>query len=166
MATLLRNPIVWMLVFLVILVVLVLCFSAVLTPFVCAIILGYLLAPLVNWFVKFGLSRSFSGFFVLLLSMSLIVGLILLVLPIFTSQAAMLLSSFPGIYERCLLILERSLPEFLEIGLFEKNEFTEMKEILKNQGLQVATYVTAYAFKLIDFLILIFIIPLITFYLE
>ena len=160
-----RNPILWLLILFLFLVCLVLYFSAVLTPFVCAMILSYLLTPLVNWFSNSGLSRSVSGFLVLLLSMSLLVGSIIFLLPILISQVEMLLSSLPELYEQCLLIFERVVPQFLETKFFEENEFAEIQTVLKNQGLQVASQMASYALKVVDFLVLIFVIPLITFYL-
>mgnify|MGYP001400900714 CR=1 FL=1 len=160
-----RNSIFWMLVFLIGLILITWLFSAVLTPFVCSIILAYLLAPLVNRLERFGLSRSFSGVLILIVTIAIIVGSLLFILPIFVGQLKTLISSLPEIYNRCLIVLNNVLPEVFGNNFLIDNEVLEMSNLLKNQGIQIASEVASYAFALFDFIILILIVPLITFYL-
>ena len=160
-----RNPIFWMFLAFLSLIVITLIFSSVLTPYVCALVLAYLLAPLVDRLETLGISRPISGIIILIFAIGCIVGSILLVIPIFIQQAEMLISAFPRIYNRCLVLLERVLPTFIENNFSLETEVLNAGEVLKRQGLNFVSGFTFYAFALLDLILLIFVIPIITFYL-
>ncbi len=159
------KPALWMLVTLMTLAVFVWLFSAPLTPYVWAIILSYLLSPLVNILENNGVKRTIAGILVLFLGISLIFGIIFFVLPIFVQQVEKLIISFPAIYNRSLNLIENFLPNFVDKNLILEKKYLDMNEFLDNSGSKIVSQIASYAFAIVDLILLIMIVPIITFYL-
>ena len=85
-----RNPYVhWIIGSLVFLVVMVLLYSlrTILTPFIAAAILAYILNPLVNKLTSAKIGRGLAAVLVTLLAIAIVVGLILFIIPMMVQQA-------------------------------------------------------------------------------
>ena len=160
-----RNPIFWIFFLLIFLVVMALFFSAVLTPFVTAVIFSYLLAPVVNKLENFGLPRAFSGIILLLIIISLIACSVLLVVPILIGQAADFISSLPEFYNRGLRILESLLPKVFGKDFSLEDQFLNINEVLSKPALNIVSEFASYAFVIFDLVVIILVVPVITFYL-
>ena len=150
---------------LIIFVVLAWVLSDILTPYICSLILAYLLAPLVNKLESFGIFRPISGMIVLIFVISILVGLILLVLPLLLEQVEVLITSLPKIYNSFLTLLSDLIPKFSdESGLFHR-EFSDMSLVFRESGPSIAVDVASYAFQIFDLIILVLLVPVIAFYL-
>tara|TARA_B100000902_G_scaffold87615_1_gene91656 strand:- start:68 stop:1120 length:1053 start_codon:yes stop_codon:yes gene_type:complete len=160
-----RNPILWILLALIFFVGIALFFSSILTPYICSLILAYLLSPLVDRLENFGLPRAVSGLIILIFAIGVIILSILLVLPIFIEQFEELISTLPAIYHHCLIALDNLLPKFITQSFSLNNNFLDIKELFKNNGLNLASVFTSYAFALFDFIVITLIVPIISFYL-
>ena len=160
-----RSVVFWMLIALITVIAIVWFFSTVLTPFICSLILAYLLTPLVSRFEIFGLSRAVGGIIILLLAIGVIIGFSLLVFPIFLIQIQSLITSLPEIYDYLQLIFKTLLHPLLGENFSINSEFFRMNEIFTNHGLKFVSDLVSSFFAFFDFLILLFTVPLITFYL-
>ena len=69
--------------------------APVLTPFLAGVLLAYILDPLADRLQKWGLNRSLAALAVLVVAGLLAVGLVLLVVPMFISQAQLLIDRLP-----------------------------------------------------------------------
>tara|TARA_Y200000002_G_scaffold357981_1_gene340921 strand:- start:320 stop:1369 length:1050 start_codon:yes stop_codon:yes gene_type:complete len=160
-----RNPIFWMLFLLISLIVVALFFSAVLTPFISAAIFSYLLVPVVNRLENFGLPRAVSCIIILLLIISFIATSVLLVLPIFLGQVGDFISSIPEFYNHALRFLESILPKFISNNGTLEKQFLNINEVLSKPALNILSEFASYAFVILDLVVIIFVVPVITFYL-
>ncbi len=140
-------------------------FSTILTPYICGMIFGYLLAPLVNRLENFGLPRVLSSIFILIFGFSLFLGSIFLFVPAFVEQVEGLILSLPEIYNWCLIAFDSLLPDFIVKNLSIKSDILGISELLKSQTPQIASEFALYAFAVLDFILLLLIVPVITFYL-
>ena len=85
-----RNPYVhWIIGSLVFVILMVLVYNlrTILTPFIAAAILAYILNPLVNKLTRAKVGRGLAAMLVTLLAISLVVGLILFIIPMMAQQA-------------------------------------------------------------------------------
>jgi predicted PurR-regulated permease PerM len=80
-------------------------FSGILTPFVAALILAYLLDPLVDWLERRGLSRLVATCFVLLLFVLIFVVLLIAGAPLLINQLSALIAKFPEYVSRLQVVL-------------------------------------------------------------
>ena len=92
-------------------------FSSVLTPFVAALILAYLLDPLVDWLERMKLGRLTATCLVLLLFVLLFVLTLLAVAPLMITQTTALIAKFPEYVTRLqTLVTEQGGPLFERFG--------------------------------------------------
>lgn len=160
-----RNPVFWILFIFASLLTITWCFSQVLTPYIFAVILAYLLDPLVDKLENFGLPRTISSIAIMLLALAIIFLCILLVVPALIRQVESLMLSLPNIYSRSLYIIEIIIPEFIQRNLIISNSFVDLKAALATNGFSIASGFASYALAAFDLLVLLLIVPVITFYL-
>ena len=67
----------------------------ILLPFVAAMALAYLLAPLVDWLERIGFNRAVAALGIIVLFVGLVISAIVLVTPILGSEVALLVEKFP-----------------------------------------------------------------------
>lgn len=75
-------------------------FNAVLLPFVMAIVLGYLLDPLVNKLEKFRMSRTVATLLILVGSLVVIVLIFVIFTPMLVRQVSGLIQALPGLVKK------------------------------------------------------------------
>lgn len=80
-------------------------FSGILMPFVAALILAYLLDPLVDWLERRGMSRLVGTCLVLLLFVLLFVVVLLAVVPLMFNQLSALIAKMPDYVGRLQVVL-------------------------------------------------------------
>lgn len=80
-------------------------FSGILMPFVAALILAYLLDPLVDWLERRGMSRLVGTCLVLLLFVLLFVVVLLAVVPLMFNQLSALIAKMPDYVSRLQVVL-------------------------------------------------------------
>ena len=160
-----RNPVFWIIIVFASLLIIIWCFSRILTPYIFGVILAYLLDPLVDKLENFGLPRTISSITIMLLSLSIIFVCIFLLTPALIGQIQSLLSSLPDIYNHALNIFESIAPEFLKTGLVSSDSLMGLKGALATNGINIASKFASYALVAFDLLVLFLIVPVITFYL-
>lgn len=96
-------------------------FSAVLTPFVAALILAYLLDPLVDWLERLGLGRLAATALVLLFFVLLFVLLLLAAAPLLYNQLSAFIAKLPSYATKLqALVNEQGGPLFQRFGGAER----------------------------------------------
>ncbi len=75
-------------------------FSPVLPPFVAALVIGYLLDPIVGWLHRFGLSRTWATTVILLGAIIVLAAAIVLVAPMLGRQFAAFVKALPDLVNR------------------------------------------------------------------
>ena len=160
-----RNPVFWLLIAFASVLIIIWCFSRVLTPYIFGIILAYLLDPLVDKLENFGLARAMSSILIMILALSILVVCTLLLIPALTGQIGSLLVALPDIYSRVLIVTESIVPDFLQRSLVSSDETLDLKAALATNSINIASKFASYALAAFDLLVLFLIVPVITFYL-
>ena len=160
-----RNPVFWLLIAFACVLIIIWCFSRVLTPYIFGIILAYLLDPLVDKLENFGLARAISSILIMILALSILVVCTLLLIPALTGQIGSLLVALPDIYSRVLIVTESIVPDFLQRSLVSSDETLDLKAALATNSINIASKFASYALAAFDLLVLFLIVPVITFYL-
>ena len=142
----------------------------VLTPFVTAAILGYMLLPGVDKLTRFKVPRALSVLVVSTITALSIVGLVLLLVPIVQKEIAQIRLQLPGIAAQ---ITEEILPRLRQwLGLDLKVDAASIKDWLTRNlssgGTDVAATVFAYVKSgwsaTLEVVGLVFLVPVVLFY--
>ena len=160
-----RNPVFWILILFAGLLTILWCFSQVLTPYIFAIILAYLLDPLVDRLENFGLPRTIASIAIMSLALSIILVAIFFLLPVLVGQIQLLLVSLPDTYSQGLNVIESIVPEFAKGGLVSSGNLIDLKSALATNGVSIASKIASYVLVAFDLFVLVLIVPVITFYL-
>lgn len=143
---------------------------SILSPFIVAIIVAYFLNPLVNKLKLYSLSRTSSSLLIIFSFFSSIILIIIIVFPFISKQALIFVNKFPIYNQR---LINETLPKIIDkLTQIDEDFLNRIKNIFEN----VASSMGRYAFNFINnlwqsglsfinILSLIFITPLITFYL-
>ena len=160
-----RNPVFWILIVFASILIIIWCFSKVLTPYIFGVILAYLLDPLVDKLENFGLPRTLSSIAIMILALSIIFVSIFLLIPALIEQIESLLMSLPDIYGHGLSAIESIVPKFVHKGLVSADSLSDFKNALATNGITIASKFASYALVAFDIFVLFLIVPVITFYL-
>lgn len=164
-----RQSIVWLGVALAIVFLLV-ALGPVLTPFVTAAILGYMLLPGVDKLARLKLPRALCVLIVIVITVLFVVGLVLLLVPILQKEIAQIRLQLPGI---AVQITDEILPRLRQwLGLDLKVDPASIKDWLTRNlasgGTDIAATVFAYVKSgwsaTLEVLGLVFLVPVVLFY--
>lgn len=144
--------------------------SPILTPFLLGGILAYILNPLVGWFERHRLSRTFGAVIGIALLAGVLVLLVLIVVPLFTKEARMLVERLPGALEQANARLVPWLHERFGIELqldpaSVKDYFADAVKGTEGLGATVLQSVKIGGATLVGILITVLLIPVVLFYL-
>jgi len=142
----------------------------ILTPFLSAALLAYLVNPIVNQLMRFHIPRLFSVTLVFIILFLLIVLIILLFIPLIQDQIQILIEVMPAIADW----VQREFIPWLSqsLGIEGLININMMKTTLLQQWTKAGGVATQFlntavrsGFVLIEWLINLFLIPVVTFYL-
>lgn len=124
-------------------------FSAILLPFVTAIVIAYLLNPIVVQLEKLRISRAVAAGFILILFV-LIVGICaLFAIPVLTEELSNLLQATPGYLSSLQrIIIEKGIPLVSHFGL--ESSLDDLKESAASFATKGASYVLTFTGTLIS----------------
>ena len=152
------------------LIIIVWLFGGVLTPFIIGAIAAYLLDPLADRLERIGFSRVFGVLLITLVALILILALSLWLLPLLVVQTNVLLLNLPLIFETIPEVVKNTImlstDNNSEIGVFSP----DLKKLLEDDsvrqhGLSFASSILSVTSNILNFLFLIVVSPVITFYL-
>ncbi len=137
---------------------------SILLPFVLGIILAYILDPLADRLERRFKSRSLSALTITVSFFAIFIAGLAFIIPIFTTQIMEFLPKLPAYIDN---IKELSRPYLVKLGITEESS----KELLQNNGKELANLGTNFAKKAIssgssaiNFLSLMLITPVVSFY--
>ena len=166
----LRNQVlVWVGLFLVT-ILLLWVFRPILLPFVVGLALAYLLNPLVNLLGRFGINRVWASAIVLFLGIAVIVGMLLMLVPLFGQQAVGLVARLPGYVTDLQKLAQTLAPQFSEwLGPERAAQLEASLADLIGRAVELAGSITAQVAQsgitVINTIAILFITPVVAFYL-
>jgi predicted PurR-regulated permease PerM len=164
--TLGRHLVFWSMAFLVILSLLWL-LNEVLLPFVAALVLAYLLAPLADRLERLGLNRTIASLLIVSSVVLAILALVLLLVPLVVEQGLALAADLPGYFARMRELLTDPARPWLQ-WLGGDDSSKTVSEFAKQAAAWLAGFAAslwAGGKALVSFASLLIIMPVVTFYL-
>ncbi len=144
--------------------------SPILLPFVLAFFLAYIANPLVHWMSRLGFGRSVASGIVVVLATLLLVAVLLILVPVLVAQVTEFARTLPTQYESVRMALEDVAQRVLGESFGELRMALEKSaaEAVSNQGnalVQAALAVISQGLAFVNFLSLVLLTPVLTFYL-
>ena len=145
-------------------------FRPILLPFVVGMTLAYLLNPLVNLLQKIKIPRSFGSALVLVLVIAVISGLVLMLVPLVSSQVAGLVLRLPAYIGDLQHLVQDFAPQLNEwLGPERAAQLEASLADMIGTGIELAGTVAAQVaqsgFGVLNTLVVLFITPVVAFYL-
>ena len=139
--------------------------SDVILPFVLGAAIAYLLDPIADWFQRRGLSRIASTVVITVLALLAVVVLLLLVIPTLVEQTAELLKFMPELVRNVQNWLTSRFPDLLDSESQLRKSLLDFAAMLQARGAEFVETVLSSAMSLVNVIVLIVIVPVVTFYL-
>lgn len=137
----------------------------VILPFVLGGAIAYCLDPIADWFERLGLSRMTATILITLLAVVLFILLALLVIPTLIAQTLNLVQVAPQIIETVQGWLTERFPELLDAESTLRKSLQDIAATIQSRGVQVVETLLSSAMSLVNVVVLIVLVPVVTFYL-
>ncbi len=137
----------------------------VITPFVLGAALAYLLDPVADRLERLGMSRVVSVVIITLLALVTIALLGLLLLPLLVQQTVQLIATLPSMTRSSQDWLYESVPFISENEGLIREELQNLATLLKDKSGEVMGLVLSSVAGLVNMVVLLVIVPVVTFYL-
>lgn len=137
----------------------------VILPFVLGGALAYCLDPIADRLQRLGLTRVWAVVVITLVAILGFVIAILLVIPTLLQQAAQLVDVAPELFQRLQTRLAETFPQALDRDSAVRQQLLAIGEAIQARGGELLNTVLASALSLINVLVLVVIVPVVTFYL-
>ena len=134
-------------------------------PFLVATAIAYFLEPVVQRLQKLGTNRLWAVILISLLALIVVVAIFLLVVPMLIQQGTALFSVAPEYIARLTSFLGERFPALFEPESPLRKAMTGLQTVLKDFGVAVVNQALNTSLALVDFLLLVFVVPVVTFYL-
>ncbi len=136
-----------------------------LTPFLVGAGLAYCLDPLADRLETWGLSRAVATGVITFLALIAFLLVVLILAPFILSQAQAFAEAAPGIIEAFRLWLVERFPDAFKEGTVFSDAVSQIRARIQESGLSVLNTILASTLKLVDFVILTVVSPVVAFYL-
>ena len=136
-----------------------------LLPFLLGAALAYFLDPLADRLERLGLSRTLATAVIAISSVLVFVLALVLLVPALIEQLSALVVAMPDYIARLMAFLGRRYPELFGEQSQIMRHLSGAETMLRDGGLTVLNQVLVGSLKLLDFLILLVVTPVVTFYL-
>jgi predicted PurR-regulated permease PerM len=137
----------------------------VMLPFVLGGAIAYCLDPIADRLQRVGFSRIWATITITVLGILFFILLVLLVLPTLVNQATGLVETAPELLNRFQAFLTERFPSVLEDGSTIRNSLESIGEQLQARGGELIQTVLASAASVVNVVVLMVLVPVITFYL-
>jgi len=137
----------------------------VILPFLLGMAIAYLLDPIADRLQTLGLSRVAATIVITLAAVLIFVILALLVIPTLIEQLTDLIETAPELFDRLRAWLTGRFPDLLDGESQVSQSLTSLGETLRERGGELAQGVLTSVGSLINVLVLLVLVPVITFYL-
>ncbi|SLN49603.1 AI-2 transport protein TqsA [Aquimixticola soesokkakensis] len=149
------------LVFLVVLWVL----GGVILPFIIAMAVAYMLDPVADRLEQIGFSRILATVTITLVAIVLFILAALLIVPTLIQQAGELIQTAPSLFSQLQAFLVARFPELLDQGSQLRQTLESIGATIQSKGGEVLNGVLSSAMSLLNVVVLLVLVPVITFYL-
>lgn len=137
----------------------------VILPFVLGGAIAYLLDPIADRLERMGLSRAMSVTTITLVAILLFVILAFLVIPTLVHQTGQLINTAPALFENLQQWLTERFPSLIDQESMIRQQLAATGETIKSKGGELLNGVLTSAMSLFNILILLIVVPVVTFYL-
>lgn len=137
----------------------------VILPFVLGGAIAYCLDPIADWFEARGLSRIVSVALITLIAIFLFVVVFVLVVPVMIQQTNALIDTAPALFHRLQTWLTDRFPQLMDENSTIRQQLVAIGETIKSKGGDLLNGVLSSALSLINMLVLVVVVPVVTFYL-
>lgn len=136
-----------------------------LLPYIAGAAIAYFLDPVVDRLEKIGFSRLWATIVITALTALFALLAILILLPLLVDQLVGLVKAAPDFVAQIRAVLGERFPSFfVEDSIFRRG-LTSLQNLLSNQGLALINGVLSSSLAVVDFLILLVVTPVVSFYL-
>ncbi len=136
-----------------------------LTPYIAGAAIAYFLDPLADRLEKVGLSRLWATVVICTITALLAVLAVLIVLPLLIDQLVGLAKAAPDLVAQFQTWLGQTFPSFFVEDSILRKGLLSLQNVLKDQGLLLVNGVLNSSLAVVDFLILLVVTPVVSFYL-
>lgn len=137
----------------------------VILPFVLGGAIAYILDPVADRLERLGLSRTLSVVSITLVAILFFVLAILLIIPTLVQQAAQLANVAPELFARLQGWLTATFPQVMDEDSTVRQQLLAIGETIQSRGGELVNTVLTSALSLINVMVLLVIVPVVTFYL-
>lgn len=137
----------------------------VLLPFLLGGAIAYCLDPIADWFERMGLSRLASTIVISVIAVLLFIAITLLVVPTLIRQAVGFFNALPGFVENIGQGLSLRFPSLMDENSQIRESLAALGDQIQNRSSEIVEAVLGSAMSLVNVLVLIVLVPVVTFYL-
>jgi len=137
----------------------------VILPFVLGGALAYCLDPIADRLEKAGCSRILAVTIISVVSALIFILLILLVIPNLIRQTAALVNTAPELFDRLQVFLTERFPSIMDADSTIRQQLLTIGQTIQSKGGELVNSLLTSALGLINILVLLVIVPVVTFYL-
>lgn len=139
--------------------------SGVMLPFVLGMAVAYFLDPVADWLEEHGFSRTWAT-----VTITAAAGLVfalaaLLVVPALVDQAVALVNVAPKLFSQLQAFLTERFPALVDEGSTLRKSLLALGETIQSKGAELVNAVVTSAMNVINLVLLVVLVPVITFYL-
>ncbi len=139
--------------------------SGVILPFVLGMAIAYMLDPVADRLERIGFSRVWATVTITCMAILVFVLMALLVVPTMVEQALALVNVAPQLAHDLQAFLTDRFPSLMDNGSAVRRTLTGLGETIQSRGGELLNGVLASAMSLINVVVLVVLVPVITFYL-
>ncbi len=136
-----------------------------LLPYIAGAAIAYFLDPLADRLEKMGFSRVWATVVISLLTAMVFVLALLLILPLLIDQLIGLAKSAPDLVAQLQIWLAEKFPQIFVADSMLRKGLNALQNVLKDQGVVLVNGVLNSSLAVFDFLILLVVTPVVSFYL-
>ncbi|GAA3853484.1 AI-2E family transporter [Celeribacter arenosi] len=137
----------------------------VILPFVLAMAVAYMLDPVADRLESWGLSRALSTVVITIVAAIIFVVAALLIIPTLIRQASDLVATAPQLFQDLQAFLTERFPSLLNEDSQIRQSLLQIGETIQSRGGELLQTALASAMSLFNVLMLVVLVPVITFYL-
>ncbi len=137
----------------------------VMLPFILGGAIAYCLDPIADALERLGLSRALATVVITLFAILIFVVMTLAVIPTLVEQAAALVNAAPELARNLLAFLTERFPQLMDQDSTVRQSLSGLAETIQSRGGALLSGLVTSALSLLNVLLLIFIVPVVAFYL-
>ncbi|NCO85794.1 MAG: AI-2E family transporter [Rhodobacterales bacterium] len=137
----------------------------VMLPFVLGGAIAYMLDPIADRLQRLGMSRVLAVITISLIALLTVVLAFLLIVPLLINQTTALINTAPDLFQRLQLWLTGMFPDIMDVDSTIRRQLLALGNTIQSRGGELINGVVTSAVSLINVIVLIVIVPVVTFYL-